>query len=412
MKKFVILLTKLSLTTLLIALFISFFQWFSHEIIHYSELFLEYNYWIVTLIIILTSLFSIVLINLNNKYKGYLGSGVPQFEAYFDHDYQFSSFKMLILITINSFFAYFSGFVLGGEGPSISTAGAIGKMINELFKSDDKELVEASCSAGFACAFLAPVAGFCHLIEENKKHLSLSLILKGLFIIFLSCLITYFVYPHNLLPNKATVNLPFNLYYSLIFVILYVLVFSYLFKKSILITKDLNKKFNYMVYLTPILVIVFMLLRKFYPIFVGSGSIILSTNIYDMWLVCLVGLLIFRLIFSGLSANSNVSGGIVLPMLAIGALGGEIIVNIISKFDPRIIEYNQVLKICAMVGVFAVVTNCPLTALILGLKMGEFTVIILPLTIVLVVLYFIITFTKHHSIYKDLVKRLPNLEVN
>lgn len=412
MKKILILIAKLSITTVFIALFISFFQWFSHEVIHYSELFLEYNYWIVTLIIILTTLFSIVIININNKYKGYLGSGVPQFEAYFDHNYQFSSVKMLILITINSFFAYFSGFILGGEGPSITTAGAIGKSVNEMFKSEDKELVEASCSAGFACAFLAPVAGFCHLIEENKKHLTFSLLLKGLFIIFISSLITYFVYPHNLLPNKAIVNLPFNLYYSLIFVVLYILMFSYLFKKSILLTKDLNKKYNFMIYLTPILVIVFMLLRKFYPIFVGSGSIILSTDIYDMFLVCLVGLLIVRLIFSGLSANANVSGGIVLPMLAIGALGGEIIVNVISKFDTRIVDYNQVLKICTMVGVFAVVTNCPLTALVLGLKMGEFSVVILPLTIVLVTLYFILKLTKHHSIYKDLVKRLPNLEVH
>ena len=83
-----------------------------------------------------------------------------------------------------------------------------------------------------------------------------------------------------------------------------------------------------------------------------------------------------------------------------------------SKKMCNIVDYNQVLKICTMVGVFAVVTNCPLTALILGLKMGEFSVVILPLTIVLVTLYFILKFTKHHSIYKDLVKRLPNLEVH
>ena len=210
MKKVLYKILKLTILALLVGVFIAGYQFVGHEVISFSKYLLnERNLiWIST--IACSILLLVGLMFVNKKYPGYYGSGVPQIEAYHRGWYDINPYKNLLFITINSLFAFFGGFLLGSEGPSVTIGSSIGMIGNKAFKDENKNDVALFGSAGFACAFSSPLAGLCHLLEENKHLISWKFILKGIYVIALSFIISYLIYPHSLLPKFEFGFMPFK----------------------------------------------------------------------------------------------------------------------------------------------------------------------------------------------------------
>ncbi|MBQ3253739.1 MAG: chloride channel protein [Acholeplasmatales bacterium] len=406
MKKFGLFVLKTLLMSIIIGVFIALYQYLAHLVIDGSSYLLEGKLFVCILTICLALIGYAGLFYLNKHIPGYYGSGIPQIEAYHRGWYDFSGIKMLVLIIINSFYAFFTGFFLGSEGPSISIGTSIGMISNKLFKDDDKMLEACGGSAGFACAFASPLAGLCHLIEENKMLFGYKLILKGVLVIGLSFTISYLIYPHSLLPYFDMSFLPLKYYYLVPIISLLSLASGKLYMYLIVKFKDIVKNKKIMNYLTPILIIVFMLVRRFVNDVSGAGGGLLSLDIFDYSLLILFIILVGRLIGTAISVSSNTSGGVVLPMLAVGAITADILIKIYSLIDSDITQYLGIFIICGMLVVFAVVTKSPLTALVLGLKCSKIEVIILPLLISLVLSMIIVYLFKWENIYHKLEKRL------
>lgn len=400
---------KVLLVGVLIGLIVSGFQFLAHEIINCSNYLLNNANIVFPIItIILAIAFSCIMLWYNKKIPGYTGSGIPQYEAYYEGWFQFNPILMFVFVTINSFAAFFMGFLLGGEGPSITIGASISRILNDRFKQEDKHLVAASGSAGFACAFVAPLAGLCHLLEENRHHIKdWRFVLKGIFVVLIATTVSYFVYDPHLLTLATTEVLPWKYYYLLPIILFLGFGFGRLYIYVIVKLKDVSKKIRVWYYLLPIFTIVFMLLKRYSPALTGSGSVVLSSTILDYSLWTLLGILIFRLIFTSASSNQTISGGLVLPMLAVGTLVGAIIVNIFQFFDYSIIIYSDLIMILSMLTVLASVCNTPFTALALALKMAPLRSFFLPLSLISVVIFGIYRLTNLKNIYQQLVMRLP-----
>lgn len=409
--RFIIDVVKSLIIGIIVGVFVSLYQYLVHEIIDLSYYFINLNY----LITIIASLFICLgIIVLNNKIKGYLGSGIPQVEGYQKGWYYFNPYVMLGLIILNSFFAFFTGFLVGSEGPSISIGASVGMTVNELFneKDQDKGLTACGGSAGFAVAFSSPLAGFFHLIEENRYLINKRLLFKGSIVILVAFIVSYYLYPHNLLPFYEIDNFYYPYYIALILFILFAVILSELYIFLIIKFKDLTKDKKIMIYMTFILVVIFLLIRKYYPILVGNGMIALEKNVLDYSLISVLFILIFRLIFTSISVSSNVSGGVVLPMLAIGALGSNLLIKVLANYDSNILNYSYIFIVCSMWVVFAVVTKAPITAFILGLKCATIEYIIIPLLVSIVIGYLFVVVFKLDNIYHKLEKRLPGFIKN
>ncbi|MBE6136940.1 MAG: hypothetical protein E7176_00905 [Erysipelotrichaceae bacterium] len=407
MKRYLLYTTKLILVSIIIGLAIALFQFLAHELIYLSTKLLASNWIYATLIILVALIIYTGLFFVNRKFDGYYGSGIPRIEAYYHGWHTFNPYLMLVMIFINSLFGFFTGFLLGSEGPSISISTSIGMIGNKALKQKDTEFEASAGSAGFACAFASPLAGFCHLIEENKNVISLKLILKGLLVIGFSFVVSYLVYPHNLLPFFEVEALPFNYYYLLIILGVIIALIAKAYSVIIVKIKSLDTKFHFMHILTPLLLVGFMILRRFCPILCGNGSNSLQLDVIDYSLVAIIGILLFRLAFVGFSSSAYTSGGLVLPMLAVGALASFILVKIYSFIDSSILEYTALFVICGMVSTFGAVTKCPLTAFILGLKCSSFNIVVWPLTLVVLLTAAISYFFKYSSIYHELEKNIP-----
>ena len=122
LKKMVLEALKIIVLIVFVSLIISFYQWLAHQIVSLSDWLIASN-WLLTGAIAL--LFCTCLIYLNRKVPGYSGSGIPQVEAYHAGWYSFNPFWMMGLVFINSLMSFFSGFLLGGEGPSVTIASSI-----------------------------------------------------------------------------------------------------------------------------------------------------------------------------------------------------------------------------------------------------------------------------------------------
>ena len=407
MKKVLYKILKLTILALLVGVFIAGYQFVGHEVISFSKYLLnERNLiWIST--IACSILLLVGLMFVNKKYPGYYGSGVPQIEAYHRGWYDINPYKNLLFITINSLFAFFGGFLLGSEGPSVTIGSSIGMIGNKAFKDENKNDVALFGSAGFACAFSSPLAGLCHLLEENKHLISWKFILKGIYVIALSFIISYLIYPHSLLPKFEFGFMPFKFYFILIFVVGLCVGVSKLYMYLIIKVKDLTKGKQIMFYLTPVVLVGFMILRRFFPVLIGNGLDSLNIEVLDYSLLIILGIFLFRLIFTSISISSNLSGGLVLPTLAIGSLVAILSVKGISLLFPEINEYIGLFIICGMLVVLAVVTNAPITAFVLGLKCAPFKVVALPLFICLTICMIPFYVFKWSNIYHQLEKRIP-----
>ena len=105
--------------------------------------------------------------------------------------------------------------------------------------------------------------------------------------------------------------------------------------------------------------------------------------------------------------SSNMSGGAVLPTLAIGSLTAILFIKAVSHFIPEITNYVGLFLIVGMLVTFAVVTNAPITAFVLGLKCASFKVIALPLFISLAISTLLFYVFKWENLYHQLEKRIP-----
>lgn len=278
--------------------------------------------------------------------------------------------------------------------------------VNRLFHKEDKELVACCGSAGFACAFLSPLAGLFHLLEENRSVLKLSLLLKGVLIIVVSSFLAQWIYPHRLLAITFDTLFPYDLFY-----VFYWLFWSVSqlenFTSFYCKIKDLSLRFRYFYWIAFALVVLCLVFKRYLPQMSGSGTYLLENRLVSMGLLWLVVLLIGRMLGTAFCNATLFSGGLVLPMLALGALSGEIVVAFVAFFRSDIVLYEDLIKICAMFTVFAVVCKTPLTAIALSLQTGAYDVVLLPVSICVLTSFVIVSLFKWPNIYQELEKRLP-----
>lgn len=397
---------KLTLLAIIVGIVISIYQYIIHLIVDVSIFLISNNIFIFLLTLFLTLSVYFVVNYFNKKHPGYYGSGVPQVEAYNEGVYEFNPYKMMLFISINSLFAFFSNFLLGSEGSSVSIGTSIGMIQEKLFKEEKNNNHILSGSSAFACAFVSPLAGICHLIEENKKILNLKLILKGIYVIIISFIVSYLIYPHSLLPYYDSLFLPIKYFWLLLLVIIFTIVVSKLFMYLIIKIKDITKGKKIMEFVTPILIVIFITLSRFFPVIVGSGSGLLKSDLFSYSILIILLIIIFRLFGTALSISSNTSGGLVLPTLAVGAVTPQILIKAYSLIDNDILNYSNIFIICGMCIAYVIVTKCPVTGLVLGLKCMQLKIIVVPLVLSVIICYIFTKVYKYDNIYHKLLKRL------
>ncbi len=323
--------------------------------------------------------------------------------------------------TLTSIFTVGFGGSAGLEAPAVQTSAAIGSNLGDAFKLNYKTktlLIGCAAAGSLASIFKAPVAAIIFAVEVFMIDLT-TVSLIPLLLASISALLTanLFLGEDSLLrfqlrSSFELVNLPF-------FILLgaFTGICSIYFSKLYMgITRTLEKVRK--VYVRAIIgglllgIIVFV-----FPPLYGEGyetiNSLLNDNLagvaknsvfYDyrssvtMMLIFMMGLVIFKVVATGLTIGSGGVGGIFAPTLFMGSTLGFLFARVFKYFNITELPASQ-FTLVGMAGLMAGVLHAPLTAIFMIAEITGGYELFLPLMVTSAISYSTSRALSPHTIY-------------
>lgn len=345
--------------------------------------------------------------------KNIAGGGVPMIElAIKGKNKSIRPIRSIISMFINSLFSFMTGVGIGSEGPSVYMGGCVGLAVNKLFKKDDKDLVGISCGAGFGCAFLSPFAGFIYIFEEALHKFNYRLILKALYTVVIAFLIVHLITPNKFLSFNINIGLPFKYYYVFVGIIIVNIIVGTLFTICVVKIKEFFSKNKNNIIVRNRIFIMFAIaavVSVFLTEYRGAGSAIINNIMNYDSIILIILILAFRFFYTITSANSNASGGFIVPMITFGALTGILICNLSTIWFNLPAEHYPLIVLVSTFSMMPIITRSPLTGMTVAISyagLSNFSIVVVPVIIVLAISYFASKkLTKVNDIYEELISR-------
>ena len=320
------------------------------------------------------------------------GSGIPNMELGIRHKKKIDWKKESVLMIVNSYISTFIGFPLGSEGPSVVISGKLAKMSNDITNFDNDDTIAMACGTGFGCAFLSPLAGLCYIFEESLHKFNPPLILRALLMIISAVFTTSLINHHHLLSVAQAVYPMFKDYYIFAILIIFNVAIGISFVKLIIFLKRIFSKYKdklLVKYRGFILFAVVFILNYILLEYMGSGSKLISGIVSKDSILLVLGILALRFVVTTFSGSGKVTGGLVVPMMALGALTGQIACLVCNKLFGFDIQYFDVIILVSMCMLFGIITKTPITSIVLifsaiGASTGDYlhALIIIPISAV------------------------------
>ncbi len=320
---------------------------------------------VLALGIIVASILSYVFIKLRPSING---SGIPLIERSIRHKQPVPYLLDVPLTILNTAIAFFVGFPLGSEGPSVSIGAKIAQGTNDLFKTDDADNLGIGSGTGFGCVFFSPLSGIIYTFEESLHHFDIKVLYRAVITSFAACGMIYLIHPHRFFSFGNVDFLSSSQTLLILFVFAVTLLAAFIFSKFIVILTEFFTKHrdNLVVKIRSFFYFAIILsIGIHYYSAIGSGQSIIDTIMNQQSFIFVIGMLCFRIIATSIVGSGSVTGGLVIPTMAIGALIGQL-ANIIGH-QYLDLTYNQYgfLVLLSMCMMFAFVNKCPLTGMCL-----------------------------------------------
>ena len=310
------------------------------------------------------------------------GSGIPQVELMIHGDLQMVWWRVLITKFTGALASLAGGLSLGREGPCIMMGSSLGVAVGRLWHTPQlahgRRFLASGGGAGLAAAFGAPIAGFCFIFEEVKLPFEPALLLSCLLACFSAVWMMQGVFGFPLVfPLAVEVLIPGSLLWAVLLIGVLLGFLGVIYNRlliAVTLWADATK-------LLPMHLRVFIpffisgLLLYFYPtVLVGFGVNAIDLEHLALPLTALVFLLIIKLLFSVLSYSTGVAGGLLMPILLIGAIAGANIVSGLISLGWVETAHTGLLMAMAMAALFGSSVRAPLTGAFLMIEMtGSYT---------------------------------------
>jgi CIC family chloride channel protein len=338
------------------------------------------------------------------------GSGVPRTKILLAVNHGVIHIKEWVTKIFTTVFTLAAGVPLGSEGPTIFISSGVGSSLGRWFKLPEKmvkSLVYAGCSAGIAAAFNTPIAAVIFTMEEvigtsNSKAFGPILISSLIASITAATLIGQ---NSIFTPVHYSLNNVYELFFYVALGVLAGFVGPF-FIKIIIRVKHYARKVFKQQRIFPIIIsfAILIIFSQYDSRVIGNGlSIInqlLQGNIgqYE----ALIILLLLKFIVCAFCYGTEMSGGILMPVLFIGAALGAVFGNISTTLlDLQPIEIGAY-ALVGMGAFFASVIKTPFTSIILVFEMTRDYRLILPLMLTNLIAYLISERISKNSIYEQI----------
>ncbi len=305
------------------------------------------------------------------------GSGIPQVKGILAGLLQAGSwFKIIGAKFAGGLLGLGAGLSMGREGPSVQLGAAAGQGVSRILRCssmEEKYLLTSGASAGLAAAFNAPLAGVIFALEELHKNFSPVVLASAVAASVTADVVTRYVFGQGPVFNFHNIPLmPFPYYLFVVILGLLVGAFGVLFNSSLVKFQIFYEKLHLLPsQLKPAVPLVAAGFLGFVlPQALGGGAgLINSLPQAHYALTILLIIIAGKFLFTMLSYGTGVQGGIFMPLLAIGALSGNLYGSILAQYLHLEPIYVNNFIILAMAAYFSAIVKAPITGSILILEM-------------------------------------------
>jgi H+/Cl- antiporter ClcA len=342
------------------------------------------------------------------------GSGIPQVKGILAGLLKATSWlKVIGAKFTGGLLGIGAGLSLGREGPSVQLGAAAGQGVSRLLRRpalEEKYLLTSGAGAGLSAAFNAPLAGVVFALEELHKNFSPVVLASTVAASVTADLVTRIFCGQEAVFSFHNIPLlPFQYYLYVVVLGLIVGVSGILFNSGLVKSQIFYEKLRWVpAWLKPALpLLVAGLLGFVLPQVLGGGARLIN-SLPQMHYTLSILMVIFavKFLFTIFSYGTGVPGGIFMPLLAIGAVTGNVYGNIAAQYlhvDP--IYVNNFI-ILAMAAHFSAIVKAPITGSILILEMTGSFEQLLPLITVCMSAYIASDLLEGKPVYDVLLNRM------
>lgn len=309
------------------------------------------------------------------------GSGIPQVELCLHEGIPLHWSRLLWTKFVGAWLAIAAGLSLGREGPCIHMGAAIGAGVNALWgrlSLRQNPYIIAGAAAGLGAAFGAPLAACIFVYEEMRCQWNGRIVL--VLVVAVSVAQAYIVHVYGLgriLPFTQLQAPPAALYGLLSGFGLLLGLAGMLYTRCLISMKDAEARQKIVPQLFRMLpaLICAALCMFVAPRLLGGGDALIleSATLHSssaqatILLLCL--LCVLKYAFSLYSYMGGVPGGLLMPLLCVGALLGAACGHALVYIQWIAPEQMQSFILLGMAGYFAAIVRAPLTGICLILEM-------------------------------------------
>lgn len=332
------------------------------------------------------------------------GHGIPEaIEAILFGKSRMSA-KVAILKPLSSGVAIGSGGPFGAEGPIIMTGGAIGSLIAQFFHltaAERKTLLVAGATAGMTAVFGTPLAAILLAVEL----LLFEMRPRSLLPVILACAVAGFC--RTLLLEAAplfplqTPAVGFSTLFSCIVAGILAGALSSLMSSALYKVEDAFHKLPIHWMWWPALGGIAVGIGGYFePRALGVGYDVIDDLLHHQLAIQLaLGLLLTKIVIWLIALGSGTSGGVLAPLLIIGAGLGTLLTPVLPGGDP------QLWPLVCMAAVLGGVLRSPLTAVMFAFELTHDINALLPLLVATGVAYGFTVLTMSRSILTEKIAR-------
>ncbi len=363
---------------------VTLYKFCAKHVINFSQTgydFIRNNLYYVPVVIIALFAIAFLFYLIFKKNPDAKGGGIPSSIAILRGIITFKWLRTLISVFFMSLTTFLIGVPLGNEGPSVLMGTAVGRAslspLSTKSRAWRRYATTGGACAGFAIATGATVSGILFAVEEAHGRISPMIIIVACVSVLFARVTTELLSPLlgvsiELFPNLSLIALSLKDVWIPIVIGALMGVFAVGF---LYCYKFINWLFNKIFIKIPLYAKIFTVFVITFGVGLFSFSFIstghnLILSLYDTAASILMLLLILLVrTFLTLSANTNkITGGIFLPILALGALFSAIVGKTCQSLFGLSEEYYSIILALGITACISGMMKMPLTAIIFSVE--------------------------------------------
>ena len=410
-----------AVTGIFTALVVVLYKFVAKFVIDFSQkgyIVLQNKLYLIPIAIVVFWIIAVLFSHIYKKQPRVRGGGIPSSIALLRGIVTFKWLRTLIGVFFMSMTSFLIGVPLGNEGPSVLMGTAIGKgsvsLIAKKHPAWSRYAMTGGACAGFAVATGASVSGVLFAVEEAHQRISPMILLVGAVSVLFAQIVSYILcpllglstmlFPSISIKALSIIDIWIPLTVGIVIGLFAVVFLKYYRAISGFFSVKLKKvPHSVKIFLVFTLTLIFGLTSFS---FISTGHEIFSIILENK--VTILSLVIILLVRTTLTlfANANkLTGGVFVPILAVGAIMASIIAKSMEAFGLSNTYYTLIFALGITASISAMM-KMPFTAIVFTIETLGCTNNIIYVIFTAIVSYVVTTIFKAKGINDGIINNL------